>query len=65
MMSMSEAGPAAAIGDEKPAQHPDGGGLAAAVGAEKAANLAPADLQGEPVDDLAGAEALAQSRGRR
>ncbi len=57
---MSKASAAPAIGDEKSAQHPDGGGFAAAVGAEKTADLAPAQLQGEPVDDFAGSEALPQ-----
>ena len=36
----AEAGAAAAIGDEQAAQHADGRGLAAAVGAEKSADLA-------------------------
>jgi hypothetical protein len=41
----SKAAAAPAIGDEKAAQHTDGGGLAAAVGAEKTADLADAHLQ--------------------
>src|ERR1700737_86025 len=57
---MSEASPAPAIGDEKPAQHSDSSGLAAAVGAKKTADLAPAHLQSEPVDDFAGAKTLPQ-----
>src|ERR1700731_2488147 len=40
----SEASAAPAIGDEKAAKHADGGSFAAAVGAEKAADLARAHL---------------------
>src|SRR5262249_51483710 len=56
----AEAGAAAGIGDEQAAQHPDGRGLAAAIGAEKSADLSGRDLEVEPVDHGGGAEAFAQ-----
>src|SRR5262249_46369583 len=56
----AEAGSFAPVRREQAAQQPDGGGLAAAVGAEEAADLAGRHLQGEALDHLAGAEALAQ-----
>ena len=55
-----QAGTIAAVGDQEAAQHADGGGLAAAIGAEKAANLALGDLQAQPLDDFQGAKTLAQ-----
>ena len=57
---VAEAGAAAAVGDEQAAQHADGRRLAAAVGAEKPADLALRDLEVEPVDHAPRAEALAQ-----
>jgi hypothetical protein len=48
------------VGREQAAEHADGRRLAAAVGAEKAANLALGDLQRQPIDDLSRSEALAQ-----
>jgi hypothetical protein len=56
----AETSPASAIGREQAAQHADGGGFAAAVGAEKAADLAFGNLQAEPIDHSMRAEALAQ-----
>ena len=44
---------AAAVRLHQPAQHPDRGRLAAAVGAEKAADLARRHREREAVDDLA------------
>ena len=49
-----------AVCGEKAAQHADGGGLAAAVGAEKAADFPFSDLQAQALDHFEGAEALAQ-----
>ena len=57
---VAEAGPRAAVGREQAAQHADGRRLAAAVGAEKAADLAARDLQAQALDHLEVAEALAQ-----
>ena len=57
---VAEAGAAAAVGHQQAAQHADGRRLAAAVGAEKAADLALRDLEIEPVDHAPRAEALAQ-----
>ena len=51
---------AAAVRSQQTAQHADRGGLAAAVAAEEAADLAFRHLQGQPVDHLPRAEALAQ-----
>ena len=45
---------------EQPAQHPDGGGLAGAVGAEEAEDLARPNRERDPVDGLEGAKAAAQ-----
>src|SRR5262249_36254707 len=45
---------------QQTAQHADGRCLAAAVAAKEAADLALWYLQGQPIDDLPGAEALAQ-----
>jgi hypothetical protein len=56
----AETGASAGVGDEQAAQHAYGRGLAAAVGAEKPADLAGRDLQVKPVDHASGAEALAQ-----
>ena len=47
---VAEAGAAAAVGRQQAAQHADGRGLAAAVGAEEAADLAALDLDAEVVD---------------
>src|ERR1700730_267247 len=60
MMSCPRQVPLPAVGNEKSAQHPDGGGFAAAGGAKKTADLPPAHLQSEPADDFAGSEALPQ-----
>ena len=60
---VAETGAAAAVGRQQPAQHADGRGLAAAVGAEEAADLAALDLDGEVVDHGARAEALDQAAG--
>ncbi len=49
-----------AVGGEKAAQHADGGGLAAAIGAEKTADFAFGDLEAQAVDDFQGAEALSE-----
>ncbi len=56
----AQAGAAAAVGRQQTAQHADGGGLAAAVGTEEAADLAGLDLQIQPFHHLARPEALAQ-----
>ncbi len=58
---VAEAGPRAVVGLEQAAQHADGRGLAAAVGAEEAADLALGDPQVEALDHLEVAEALAQA----
>jgi len=50
-----------AIRLQKAAEHANRRRLAAAVGAEKPANLAPGDLQAQTLDDLQLAETLAQS----
>ena len=55
-----QAGAAAAVRREQPTQHSDGGGLAAAVGAEKTADAARHDAQVDVVDHGAGAVALHQ-----
>ena len=49
-------------GVEQAAEHADGRRLAAAVGAEEAADLARGDLQIEALHDLAGAEAFRSPR---
>ena len=59
---VAEALARAAVGLQKAAQHADGRRLAAAVGAEKAADLALGDLQAQALDHLEVAEALAQAR---
>ena len=56
-----ETGAAPAVCGEKAAQHANGGGLAAAVGAEKSADFPFGDLEAETVDDLKGGEALRRS----
>ena len=56
----AEAGAAAAIRRKQAAQHADRGRLAAAVGAEKAADLAASRPQRQALDDLARAVTLAQ-----
>ena len=55
-----QAGAAAAVGLHQPAQHPDRGGFAAAVGAEKAADLTRRYREREAVDNLARAVTLVQ-----
>ena len=55
---VAEAGAAALVGAEQPAEHADERRLAAAVRAEEAADLAAADLQIDVIDDRAAAEAL-------
>ena len=55
---VTEAGAAAGIGAQQPAEHADEGRLAAAVRAEKAVDLAGAHLQIDMIDDGAVAEAL-------
>src|SRR5216683_3730145 len=57
----AEAGPGAAIRRQQAAEQPDRRRLAAAIGAEEAADLATGDLQVEVLDDLARAETLAQA----
>jgi len=57
----AEAGAAAGIGREQPAQHADGGGLAASVGAQEAADLAAPYPDVDAVDDGAVAKGLAQA----
>ena len=57
----AQASAAALVGREQAAQHADRGGLAAAVGAQKAVDLALAHLQVDPVDDGARPVALAQA----
>ena len=52
----AEAGAAAVVGREQAAEHAQEGRLAAAVRAEKAANLAGPHLHGDVVDDRAVAE---------
>src|SRR5262249_6074122 len=54
----AKARPAAVVGAQQPAQHPDESGLAAAVRAEEAADLAAPHLQVDVIDDDAAAEAL-------
>ena len=51
----------ARVGREQAAQHADGGGLAGAVGSEKAVDRAALHLHREVAHDLTGAEGLAQS----
>ena len=60
-MSWPRQVPRALVGREQAAQHADGRGLAAAVGAEKAADLAALDLDADMVDHRARAEALDQA----
>ena len=60
---VAEAAAAARIGREQAAQHADGRGLAAAVGAEEAADLAAIDLDRDMVDHGARPEALDQPLG--
>src|SRR5262249_11507626 len=55
-----ETGAVSTVGDEEPAQYANGGGLAAAIGAEKAADFTLGDLQAQPIDYLQGTEALSQ-----
>src|SRR5579872_2056220 len=50
----------AGVGNQQPAEHPNRRRLAAAVRAEEAAYLALIDLEGEALDDLSFAKALAQ-----
>ena len=57
----AEAGAAALIGAEQPAEHADEGGFAAAVGAEEAANLAGAHLEIDVIDRGQIAEAFGHS----
>ncbi len=59
---VAEALARAAVGLEEAAEHADGRRLAAAVGPEKAADLALGDLQVQALDHLEVAEALAQVR---
>jgi hypothetical protein len=54
----AQAGAFAAVGRQQPAQQADRGGLAAAVGAEEAKDLALMHLQGQVFHDVLGAEAL-------
>src|SRR5258705_3737415 len=49
------------VGREEPADHADGGGLAAAVGAEEAIDRALRDLHREVIDDRLLAEALGEA----
>ena len=56
----TETAPGAGIRGEQPAQHPDGRGLARAVGAEKAVDLAAFDLHRQVVHHRVGAERLGQ-----
>src|SRR5690606_9654092 len=51
----------ARVGFEQAAQHADGCGLAAAVGAQEAADLAAPHLDGDVVDHGASAKALGQA----
>ena len=60
MMIEPEAGAAAAVRPDQAAQHADRGRLAAAVGAEKAADLARRHRKRQAVDDLARAVTLVQ-----
>ena len=55
-------GGAAGVGLQQGGEHPDGGGLAGAVGAEHAEHGALAGGQVDPVQGLGGAEALAAGR---
>src|ERR1041385_3178319 len=48
---------------DEPGEHPDGGGLAAPVGAEEAEDLAPRHLEVEPLDRHDRAEDLAEPAG--
>ena len=59
---VAEALARAAVGLEQAAEHADGRRLAAAVRPEKAADLAPGDLQVQALDHLEVAETLAQAR---
>src|SRR5262249_36561048 len=56
----AEAGSVSTVGSKQAAQHADGGGLAAAIGAKKSADFSCSDLQAQAVDDLQCAEALSQ-----
>src|SRR5262245_19660577 len=68
---VAEAGAAALVWREQAAQHPDGGGLAGAVGAEKAVDLPALHPHRQVAHDLAAAEGFGQAfdldgdRGRR
>ena len=57
---VTEAVAAAFVGREQAAQHADGGGLAGAVGAEKAVDGAALDLHRQVMHHLAAAERLRQ-----
>src|SRR5438270_688507 len=56
--SRRAAGSTPAVGREQPADHADGGGLAAAVGAEESVDRAARHLHREVIDDRVVAEAL-------
>ncbi|MNK90611.1 hypothetical protein D3C87_1106720 [compost metagenome] len=56
----AQAGARARVRRQQPAHHADGGGLAAAVGAEEAEDLAARHLHGQVVDHVLVAEALVQ-----
>jgi hypothetical protein len=58
---VAQAGAAAAVGREQPAHHADRRGLAAAVGAEEAEDLAARDLHGEIAHHVLIAEVLVQA----
>src|SRR6185503_19734972 len=58
---VAEAGAAAGVGLEQPADHPDRGGLAAAVGPEEAEDLAVAHLQREVAHHVLRAEVLVEA----
>jgi hypothetical protein len=70
---VTEAGAAALIGRQQPAQHADGGGLAGAVRPKEAENGAASDLHGQVAHHLTAAERFGQAmhvdddlgRGRR
>ena len=57
---VAEAAAFAAVRSQEPAEHADGGGLAAAVGAEEAADLPFRDREIEALDHFQVAKTLAQ-----
>ena len=59
---IAQTGPASAVGRQQAAEHADGGGLARAVGTEKAVNLPAPHLKGQVMHHHARAERLGQAR---